>query len=76
MDRGAATLDEAAMTDTKQDWKSEAIEFVAIVLWGRFAPSHHLAWADEPHRSEYIEAAKAAIEEYEDHRVRDWLSDE
>ena len=37
------------------------VEEVAEFLWHRFAPAHHIEWADEPHRSEYISVANDVL---------------
>ncbi len=37
------------------------VERVAIELWHRFAPGHRVEWEYEPHKSEYIDAARAAL---------------
>jgi hypothetical protein len=43
----------------------DMIERVALELWHRFAPDHHIEWAEEIHKAEYLDAARAAIEAYE-----------
>lgn len=50
---------EAPITDAE-------VELAAMELWHRFAPGHHTAWADETHRAEYIDAAKAVIAAWKD----------
>lgn len=46
------------MTD---DERAALREQIAEALWHRYAPSHHIAWADEPHRAEYIDPAEAIL---------------
>lgn len=36
-------------------------ETVAILLWHRFAPNHHMEWEEETHKAEYLDAADAVI---------------
>lgn len=36
-------------------------EEVARILWERFAPLHHIGWADETHKAEYLLAADAVL---------------
>lgn len=46
------------MTD---DERAALMERIAEALWHRYAPSHHIAWADEPHRTEYTDPAAAIL---------------
>ena len=36
-------------------------ERIAIALWHRFAPDHHMEWSEESHAAEYREAAEAVM---------------
>lgn len=36
-------------------------EEIARILWERFAPVHHIGWADETHKAEYLAAADAVL---------------
>jgi hypothetical protein len=36
-------------------------EAVAFELWQRFAPVHHIGWADETHKAEYYAAADGVL---------------
>lgn len=40
------------------EWQAEPLrEEIAIILWQRFAPTHHIGWKDETHKAEYLLAA-------------------
>jgi hypothetical protein len=51
----------SSMTITLDD---ELVERAAEQVWHRTAPSHAIEWADESHRAEYFEVARAAITAY------------
>lgn len=36
-------------------------EIIAFELWQRFAPMHHVGWADETHKAEYYAAADGVL---------------
>ncbi len=36
-------------------------ERIAIALWHRFAPEHHMEWSEEHHQTEYLDAADAVL---------------
>jgi hypothetical protein len=57
----AAIQEAEAERDAGKDEKGLTVEEVAQVLWHRFAPEHHIDWADEVHKAEYIAAAEAIL---------------